>query len=192
MSVKPRGGLVCQLAAATIAALSLVACGSSSSAPKSLPQLPNTTATPPASPSPTPTTLSKKAELAAATAVVKRYYSLLNAATTVHNASLIEDLMVKDCSCRRVAHSTSSVARQHKHYYGRTTVTALKPTLDGPGVADVLVRYDFTDTGIKTNSGRTLTHVDGRVDNQIDVRLALVNSQWLISELQVLGNGNPA
>jgi hypothetical protein len=114
MSVKPGGGLSCQLAVATMAALSLVACGSSSSAPKSLPQLPKTTASPSASPSPTPTATSKKAELAAAAAVVKRYYALLNADTTVRNAQSLAQLMTSDCTCRSVVRGTLRAARHHE------------------------------------------------------------------------------
>jgi hypothetical protein len=170
----------------------LVGCSSSPSAPKSLPQLPSTAAPTSADPAPSPSATRKKAELAAATAVVKRYYALLNAATTVHNANLIRDLMVKGCPCLRVAQSTQAVARNHRHYYGRTTVTALQPSLDGAREADVLVRYDFTDTGIETDSGRTVTRIPGRDDNRIDIRLELVNAQWAISELEVLSNGHRA
>jgi hypothetical protein len=165
--------------------------GSASSAPTSLPQLTKTPVATPASPSPSPTTVSKKAELAAAKAVVTRYYSLLNAATTVQNATRIADLMVQGCSCLRVARSTRSVARKHHRYYGRTTVTARRANLDGPKSADVLVRYDYTDTGIETLSGRRLTHIEGRTDNQIDVRLQLIGGQWSISALEVISNGHP-
>jgi hypothetical protein len=192
MSVTLRVRLNCLVACAASLAMTLAACGGSSSAPKSLPTLPTATDPAPSSASPTPTATSKKAELAAATAVVDRYYLLLNAPTTVHNAALIARLMVEDCSCLRVARSTRSVALDHHRYYGRTTVRARKASLDSPQAADVLVRYDYTDTGIETLTGRRLTHIQGRVDNQIDVRLDLVKNLWRISALEVIRNGHPA
>jgi hypothetical protein len=190
MSVKPGARQSYLLAGAALTVLGLAGCSSSSdSDPTSLPTLsPNASTASPA-PSVSPSETGKKAELAAATAVVKRYYELLNAATTVENARRLETLMTPDCKCVRVAQSTRAVARRHRRYYGKTTLVAIRPSLDGPQDADVLVRYDYSTTGIETQSGEKLTSAPGRVDNQVDIRLRRSGSTWLISAVNVLSDG---
>jgi hypothetical protein len=190
MSVKPGGGLVCQLAAAAIAALSLVACGSSSSAPKSLPQLPKTAVSPSASPSPTPTTLSKKAELAAARAVVEQYYALLNASTTLANANSLAQLMTSDCTCRSVVRSTVRAARHHERYYGKNHLQTAAPKLNG-SVIDVLVLYSYTDGGLENAAGQHLSHAPGMKDVRFDFHVVR-SATPKIAEIVMLDKGHPA
>ena len=103
-----RRGLGVGLVAAGLVVLS--ACSSGGSAPRTLPPLSSTPAAVVSTPPPT----SKAAELAAVKAVVRRYYALLNAPTTVANANALAALMTADCKCREVVAATRHAARRRR------------------------------------------------------------------------------
>ena len=183
-----RRGLRIGLAAGGMAAcLVLSACsGDGGSAPRTLPPV---STTPAAATSTAPPT-TKATELAAVKAVIRRYYQLLNAPTTIANANALAALMTEDCTCRRVAESTREIAARHQHYFGHTRLVAVTPALDGPADADALVQYDYSDGGIRDSSGRILSRSQGRRGALLSFRLVRSGSGWVISSVVVLRQGS--
>ena len=170
---------------AAVLALGLASCGGSGDKPQTLPplsQAPSTT--PPTSPAPDPK--------AAAAAIVRSYYRLLNARSTVANADALAQLMTNDCPCMRLVRATRSVARKSQHYFGKNHVVSVTPSLDSPHVAEALVQYDYTAGGIKDDSGTVISRTQGRKGNLVRFLLALHDDKWLISRIDVLKSGRPA
>lgn len=170
------------LAAASVCAVGLVAgCSGDPGEPRVLPSL---TATP--SPSTTPTAAS---DLEAATQVVRKYYSLLNAATTSANADALAALMTASCKCREVAQSTREVAAKHQHYFGEILLTSVLPSINGKAAADVLVHYDYTASGVADADGQVVRSSPGRKGIGVDFRLVREKSDWLIAEILTVSPG---
>jgi hypothetical protein len=190
MSVTLRVRLNCLVACAASLAMTLAACGGSSSAPKSLPTLPTATDPAPSSASPTPTATSKKAELAAARAVVTQYFSLLNADTTVANAHELSRLMTASCTCRSVVTSTIRAARRHERFYGKNHLQTAAPKLNG-GLIDVLVVYSYTAGGLEDASGEHISHTPGRRGARFDFHVVPAATPK-IAGIVTLDKGNPA
>jgi hypothetical protein len=172
-----RAGLAAGGAAACLALLA--ACGGGGSAPRTLPRLSST----PAAVTSTAPLAGKAAELAAVKAVVRHYYALLNAPTTVANADALARLMTADCSCRRVAESTREVARRAQHYYGKTSVANVRVEIDNNSIAEALVQYSVARSGIAEANGRRLTNYAPVVGAKINFVLQLTKGEWLISQL---------
>lgn len=139
------------------------------------------------SPPPTPTAT----DLAQVEAVVRHYYALLNAPTSLANARVLADLMTRNCKCRQVAASTAAVARRHQRYFGTTTLTSVVPSLDGSNDADVLVDYDYERSGIIDSSGHVVTSYPARHGAKADFRLVKLDHTWLISALVYVSAGRP-
>jgi hypothetical protein len=171
------------LAAAMVA---LSACSAGGSGPRTLPALSTTPAADASSNPPT----SRAAELAAVKAVVRRYYALLNAPTTVANAKALAALMTPDCECRRVAESTRQIAERNQHYFGRVRLIAVTPALDGSALADALVQYDYSDGGIRTANGEVVSRSEGRRGTLLSFRFRRIRGLWLISEVVVVRKGS--
>lgn len=166
-------------------ALALTGCGGGGSKPVSLPTLPSATN------SPTPSATSSQTELDAVSAVVRRYFELINGPTTVANADQLFAIMTPACKCRRVATSVRDAARRHQSYYGRATVTSFVPNLDGPNDADVLVDYDSSISGLRDGNGRTL-HRDRAIKGMsADFRMVRRQGNWLIDIVQIIRDGTP-
>ncbi|MDQ1696728.1 MAG: hypothetical protein QOJ03_2081 [Frankiaceae bacterium] len=154
-------------------------CSSSGSTPRTLPPLSTT----PAADATTPPANSDKAELRAATAVVREYFRLLNAPTTSLTASAMEALMTADCACKKVAVSTKEVADKGQHYFGETRITHVSPALDTATAAEVLVNYDYSRSGIADAEGRIVTSSPGRRGATLDFKLRRQGQAWLIRAL---------
>lgn len=168
---------------ALAAAAAMVSGCSGGAQPAALPQLTIT---------PTPTATSTPGSESAVTAVkqvVRRYYGLLNSATTVANARALSELMTTDCKCRAVARSTRDIALKHERYFGVITVRNVLPHLQAVGYADALVRYDFTRSGIRTATGREITSYGGRRDATAAFNFRLQRGRWLISSITYLDKG---
>ena len=179
----PRRGLLIGLAATCMAALA--ACSGGSSQPRTLPALSTT----PAAVTSTAPPTSKAADLAAVKAVVRRYYALLNAPTTVENADALAALMTADCKCRRVADSTREVAQRGQHYFGRITNLSMTPSLDGDNSADALVQYDYSAGGIRDSVGRVIARTEGRTGTLLSFHFSKRSGRWLISSVSQLRAG---
>lgn len=163
-----------------LVAVLAVGCSSDPGHPRTLPNL---TASP--TPSPTPTV----SDLAAAADVVRRYYALLNAETTLANANALAELMTSSCKCQEVAESTRRTAARNQHYFGKIRVTSMVPTLDGDAAADVLVHYDYTRSGVADSDGHVVRSSPGRAQVGVDFRLVHVKTKWLIAQIDAVSPG---
>src|SRR3954447_22403483 len=129
--------------ACALAAILAAGCGSGDK-PVALPSL-TSSSTASASPSPT----GSATELAAVSAVVRRYYQLLNVATSTQQANELAALMVPSCHCREVVDAIRAAVAKRQHFFGQNKVVSVVPNLDGPRSADVLLTYDFTRSGVE-------------------------------------------
>ena len=181
MFVRGRGvALACAFAAVLSAGCS------SGDKPVALPSL-----TPTDSPSGSPSPTNSAAILASVTAVVRSYYSLLNAPTTEANGEALAALMTADCTCRRVATSTIDIARKHEMYFGVTKVVSITPVVDSPTLADALVEYSYDDSGIRDSRGHVISRSPGRRGSKLLFYFSLENGAWRISEVRSISNGQP-
>jgi hypothetical protein len=154
--------------------------------PRTLPPL---TATPTPVASSTPVS-DDKAQLAAAEAVVRRYYALLNAPTTEANASALAALMTSTCKCLDVVRATRAAARARHHFFGHLSLVSVVPHLDGLADADVLVTYDFSRSGIADAQGREL-HADPPTSGaSVNLQLRRVQGEWRIAQILNLSAGS--
>jgi hypothetical protein len=182
-----RRGLGIGLVTVGIVALSaLSACSSAGSAPQTLPRLSTTPATVTSTAPPT----TKAAELAAVKAVVRRYYALLNAPTTVANADALAAMLTRDCTCRRVVRSMRQMAASGRQYFGRSSLVSLRPYIDSPTEADVYVEYNYSSGGYKDAAGRVLHSEPGRTGVKVDFRLTPVGGRWIISRIDLISEGS--
>ena len=172
--------LACALAAV------LAAGCSSGDKPAALPSLTQSNS---ASASPSPT--SSATELAAVSAVVHRYFELINGPTTATAANELFAIMTAACKCRRVPTSVRDAAANGERYFGRTTIQSFVPTIDGPEDADVLVDYDSSTSGLRDASGRQLHRDPAMRGMTADFRLVQRKGVWLIDIVQIIRDGHP-
>jgi hypothetical protein len=165
-------------------AVVLSACGGSGGKPQTLPPLSN-------SPSTTPTVSPTQNPKAAAVAVVREYYKLLNAPSTFANATALAALMTSDCPCRRVVEATRNVARKSQQYFGTNHLVSVTPSIDSRRLVEALVQYDYTDGGIKDEHGMVISRTAGRKDNLVRFVLSRRGDRWLIMRIDILKNGKP-
>ena len=173
-----RGGRLALLTGAFAVLLGVLAgCGGGGSKPVSLPTLPSTSS------SPTASATSSQTELDAVSAVVRRYYQLLNVPTSLTQASQLEALMTLDCHCRDVVRAIRGALSEHQHFFGTNKIVSLVPNMDGDRAADVLLTYDFTRSGLADSHGRVISSGPAMTGATQDFRLAELNGRWLISQI---------
>jgi hypothetical protein len=172
-----RAGLAAGGAAACLALLA--ACGGGGSAPRTLPRLSST----PAAVTSTAPLAGKAAELAAVKAVVRRYYALLNAPTTVANADALASLMTRECSCRAAASATRQAAVAGETYFGKNQLRSVVANLDGARQADVLVTYDYSAGGRRGSTGTVMSHSQAHRGATVDIRLTKLGDRWLMATI---------
>jgi hypothetical protein len=131
----------------------------------------------------------RKAEVAAATAVVRRYYALLNAPTAEATVASLRALMTKTCSCQQVVGSIRAAIRRHEHYVGTGRVVAYRPVLDSRHEAEVLVNFDSTPGGLVGRSGRYVAHTEARRGVTQNVYLITTRRGWLMNEIELVSTG---
>jgi hypothetical protein len=186
MSVTHRVRLNCLLACAASLTMTLAACGGSSSAPKSLPTLPSATDPAPTSASPTPTATSKKAELAAAKAVVVRYFSVVNAMHIHMDAQALDALFTKDCTCQAQVRAVRRAAKRGEHYTDHASINAIRPNIDGQDLADVLVDYDTRRGGLVDSTGHRVTSTTPKKHVRWVFRLQRLAGDWRITRIEIV------
>lgn len=170
--------------------LGVAGCGAgSSAAPHTLPPLsispsaaPSVTA---ASPS-TPATTGKKAELAAATAVVRRYYAVLNDLHKSMNADDFATLFTRTCPCQQQVRAVRLAKAKGEHYIDQVHLIKMTPSVDGPNSADVLVLFNARVGGLVDRHNRQLTSAPAARNVHRDFALAKRGGRWLISRLEVV------
>jgi hypothetical protein len=190
MSVMPGARQSYLLAGAALTVLGLAGCSSSSdSDPTSLPTLsPSASAASP-TPSVSPSGTGKKAELAAATAVVKQYYSLLNRLSTKMDADGFAAITAPRCSCRGFVRDIRLTAAKGQTYFGVDHLEAVKPVYVDPTTVQVLVRYSSAGGGIKSASGTVIHHGEPTHHASLNFQLSEQHSRWLIYEIDLLSKG---
>jgi hypothetical protein len=189
MSVKPGVWLGYRSLCAAIALTAIAGCGSSSAAPKSLPQLPRSTPTA-VVPSPTPTATSKKAELAAVTNSVAHYFRLLSAPTNTSTVSELQDMVLPGCKCNQVVQSFRDALRRHQHYVGTAHITLARPAYDSSTSAEVLVRFNASAGGLARADGSYVNQVSERRNIAENFYLRLQSTTWKIQQVTLIDRGH--
>jgi hypothetical protein len=174
---------------ALIAALSVTACSSgSSTAPQGLPALSSTvSASPPQSATPSPNrpkTTAKAAELAAVSAVIARYFAIVNNLHSDMDSYALGALFTTDCVCQAQTRSVRSAAAQHEHYIDHATVNALRASTEGTNNAGVLADYNTSSGGLVDSQGRRITRTRAKRSVRWQFSLRCIDSHWLISSIQ--------
>ena len=171
MFVRGWRGAALALAAACLAG---TAGCSGAAKPKTLPPIS-------ASPSPPPTPTAT--DLAQVEAVVRHYYALLNAPTSLVNARALAAIMTGDCSCRDVVRATEQAVAKNQHFFGTNSLRAVTPVLDSETAAEALVTYDYTNSGLEDAHGRVVSSGPGRTGTTQNFRLIKSGSTWLIQAI---------
>lgn len=184
------GRLGCVMALVLLATLSATACGAgASSGPHSLPALSSAAtpaATPPSSASPSTSAASgKAAELAAATAVVRRYYAIANNFRHDMDSRSLAALFTPRCVCQAQARAVRSAAAKHEHYTDHAHLNSLVFSSEGPGRADVLVDLDASRGGLVKADGTRVTYAAHQRHVKRVFRLERLRGSWLISGIEL-------
>jgi hypothetical protein len=195
--VTRRGGDLGVILALMTVLGSSAACSGGSSGPATLPALsssvatplPTASASPAASPSPVAsataaTQRTRKAELAAVTAVVRRYFATVNDLHRTMNANELADEFTSACPCQAQVRAVRSAAAKHEHYIDHATVNALRPVLQDPSHAQVLADYDSTSGGLVSRDGRRITTTRSEIHVRWNFELRRGNSVWRISSIE--------
>jgi hypothetical protein len=190
MSVTQSVRLNCLLACTVSVAMTLADCGGSSSAPKTLPTLPSATDPAPSSASPTATGTSKKAELAAATAVVKHYFKLLESSTSTSTVRQLQAVVLPGCACNQVVSSFREAVRRHEHYVGTGHIKFVRPIFDSSSSAEVLIRFDSSAGGLARRDGSYVNRVGEQHDVAENFDLQLESGAWRIQEVTLISKGH--
>ena len=154
----------------------LTACSGTSDSPTVLPAV---STTPAASSSTAPT----QAPKAAAVAVVKQYFHLLNNLEQTMNAEAFARLETPGCPCHKFVKSVSDVRAKGQHYFGHATITSLTATIDSHVEVEVLVSYDSTPGGIKDRNGRVISQSPGLIGATENFYVKQVAGRWLVRSI---------
>jgi hypothetical protein len=165
--------------------IALSACGGSGSAPRALPAL---STTPAADASTAPPT-SRAAELAAASAVVKRYFAVLNGLAENMDAAPFAAIEAPTCACREFVRSVRDVAARNETYFGTARIRGLTPAIDSPELVEVLVTYDASVGGTKDAAGRVVTSSAARNGVTAMFYVVRTGQRWYISKISVISRG---
>jgi hypothetical protein len=169
---------------AVVFALGLTGCSGSSDSPTTLPPI---STTPAASQSTAPATDAK----AAALAVVKEYFRLLNNLENDMAVASFARLESASCSCRKLLTSLREARRRSQHYFGMAQVRSMKAVVDTPTAVEVLVTYDSTAGGLKGEDGSVITRAPGRNGVTENFYLQKLSSGWRIVNLVPVRRGTP-
>jgi hypothetical protein len=169
---------------AALMAFGAVACSGSSDSPRTLPPISTT-------PAPTQTTAPPQSPKAAAVAVVREYFRLLNHLESDVTAQDFAALETAGCPCRKFLRSLQQISVQNQHYFGHATVVAATPVSDSPTSVQVLTSYDSTVGGIKDDSGHIVSSQPGRRGVTENFYLRKAQGRWLISNIVLVRRGSP-
>ena len=131
-------------------------------------------------------------ELAAVSAVVRQWFSLLGSSTSISTAASIESITTSKCKCRNASRSIRDAVAKSERYVGTSKITNLTPAMDGATAAEVLVEYNYSDGGLTARDGHYISRVAGRKHVEANFRLRLVNGRWVIAEIDSIHEGTAA
>jgi hypothetical protein len=166
-------------------ALSVAGCGGHSSAsPQNLPPLSVPTASPSALTKATPPTVGRAVTgLSAATAVVRRYFVIVNNLHRDMDAGALAALFTATCVCQEQAKAVRSASRLGQHYIDHGTINALRTSDQGPGHVGVLADYNSSSGGLVDRHGRRITTTTAKRVRWF-FSLRRLESRWLITNIQ--------
>ncbi len=140
-------------------------------------------AVPTAGPGTPPLLAGQATQLAAATSVVKRYYSVLNNLHDDMNAEGWSAIFTPKCPCQIQARSVRYARSRGERYIDRVHVLKYTPSVDGPGVADVLVLFNAAKGGMVGPNNQTLSYAAPAQRVHRDFLLVHVEGRWLIARI---------
>jgi hypothetical protein len=121
--------------------------------------------------------------LPAATAVVRRYYSLLDGLRRQMRAAPLAGLMTADCPCRAQVRAVRAAIGRGERYTDRVRVIRLVPHLDRADLVDVFVTLDVRRGGLLDPSGRRSTPMTTARDLHRELLLRRIGGHWLIARV---------
>jgi hypothetical protein len=163
-----------------------VGCGGGST-PRTLPPLSTT----PAANATTPPATTEKADLHAATAVVREYYSAINRLSRRMDARALSALSLPSCSCRAFVRDVRRTAAKNQRYFGHIKVVGLAATADSARQVQVFVTYDSSRGGTKADDGQILFIGRAHKGTKQNFVLQSVGTHWLIASIQLIKPGTP-
>lgn len=174
----------CLAGLAVVAALA-AGCGGSDGGTALPPLTPSATASS-STPSTSPTHETKHQELAAAKAVVRRYYAVLNNLHRDMNARALFALFTKDCACREQARAVKHARARGEHYIDHVRLLRVSGRITGDGLADVFVTFDAARGGLVDRNGRHITSAPPQSNVKRAFVLERTADGWRIAKLEVL------
>ena len=154
----------------------LAACSGSSGSPQVLPPLSTT----PAASASTPPPQDPKA---AAVAVVREYFRLLNNLPHDMDYRSLASLMAATCSCQEQVHAIRAARLRGQHYVDHWENLTLASVINGPKSVDVLAEYDAASGGLVDKKGRRITSAPPKAGVKRLFRVELQGTKWLISSI---------
>lgn len=151
--------------------------GSGAGRPADLPAIPTTSVF--ASPVPR----APQSPIAAADAVVHRYFRVINRLHTDMDANALSQLMTPSCPCQAQVTSVRMATRRGERYVDRVHIYAARPALDSAETADVLVDFESVRGGLDDAAGRPISRTK-RHRSRWDFQLVRHHTHWLIDRIE--------
>lgn len=164
------------------------ACGGSGSsdAGRTLPPVASTASSPTADLT-TSAPLTRKQELAAAEAVVRRYFQVLNQLPNKMDAGSLGALLTPGCGCQKQVRSTRFYARRGGRYVQRGRIKSIGGRIESPSAAQVLVRFSATAGGVRMPDGRIVNRTPAIPDATDIFFLTSSEGRWRIAQIETAG-----
>lgn len=121
-----------------------------------------------------------RSERASVIAVVRRYFRVVNRLSHDMNAVGLAAMFTATCPCRAQVRAVRSAAGKAEHFVGTAHVNVVRPSVEGPTRASVLVNFDVSRSGVVTAGGAMVTSVPARPGLQRIFRLENDGGRWLV------------
>lgn len=118
-------------------------------------------------------------------AAVHRYYRVINALHQRMDAAALASLFTATCPCQAQAAAVRQAAARGEHFVDHAALNVLRPSLQGPTHAFVLVNLDTGRGGLVGRDGDRVTSSAPKRGVQRVFRLALIRGRWLINQIDV-------
>ena len=151
-------------------------CSGGSDSPQSLPPISTT-------PAPSQSSAPPQSPKAAAVAVVREYFRLINQLPRTMNGQALADLMTKSCACREQLAAIRHAKEKGEHYTDHWRHLSLAPAINGPTSIDVLARYDTAAGGLVDANGKRVTYAAPKQGVQRLFQLVLDAGDWKIDRI---------
>lgn len=99
-------------------------------------------------------------------------------------AGALSSLLTPACPCQAQVRAIRRAARRGEHYVDHASLNALRPSVEGPQHAFVLVNLDTGRGGLMTQDGSRVTSAGPQHGIQRVFRLVDVGGRWLISQIE--------